>query len=274
LSAGVPVSRVERFSGPVQGEMARIIDEARACFLVRGRLGPSVLPMGEVVDEALGFVLGAAPESIEWTTRRDEDGTWVVTVTWFARARVRTASWRYDPTAKTLTAADPASAALGHRARDAEAVLRRRALPAAPQAGTRTGSKRSKPTAKKKAPAKKAPAKKATAKKAPAKKAPAKKAAVKQAPAKKAPAKKAPAKKAPAKKVPAKKAAAVRAPAKKAAAKKAPAVKQPGSAPARALRVVPDPVRGKRSRAAAGKGRAEVPGWADVLLGTTPGADR
>jgi hypothetical protein len=260
-SAGVPVSRVERYSGPVQGEMARIIEEARSCYLVRGRLGPSVLPMGEVVDEALGFVLGATPESIEWTTRRDEDGTWVVTVSWFARARVRTASWRYDPVAKTLTAGDPSSAALGHRDRDADTVLHRRVVTAAPKA-----KPRARKAAAKKAPAKKA-AKKAIAKKAPAKKAPAKKAPAKRAPAKRATAQKAPAKKAPAKKAPvAKRApAAKKAPAKRASRTSAPA------APARALRVVPDPVGRRKAKAAA---RAEVPGWADVLLGTTPGADR
>ena len=37
LEAGVAVARVERFSGPVLSERARVIDAARAAHLVRGR---------------------------------------------------------------------------------------------------------------------------------------------------------------------------------------------------------------------------------------------
>lgn len=224
-AAGVPLPRVLRFSGPVQGEMARVIEEARACHLVRGRLGPSAVVLGEAVDDAL-VAAGAPDESVEWTTRRDEDGTWVVRVTWFARARVRTASWRYDPMARAIAANDPASAALGHRDSDTPAVPRRKALPAPPKAA--------KPKPAKKAVKK--PARKAV-RKAPATKAPAKKAAAKKAPAKKAPAKKAPARK-------------------------------------RALSVVPDPPRGGRKKAAAKGGKSSVPGWADVLLGTSPRSGR
>ena len=65
------------------------------------------------------------------------------------------------------------------------------------------------------------------------------------------------------------------APVKKAAPRTAPTK-------ARALRVVPDPTPtprvNKRTDTAADrdgvKARASVPGWADVLLGTTPGSDR
>ena len=156
-SAGVPVTRVERFSGPVQGEMARMIDAARSAYLVRGRLGRSAVPLGRAVDEALAGMPTLREESVTWETFRQEDGTWRVSVTWFARARSRVAAWVWDPTAKAVTAVDPASAALAH-------------VDAAPAPVKRVA----------KAPAKKAPApaaKKAPARKAPAKKAPAKKAA-------------------------------------------------------------------------------------------------
>jgi len=53
LAAGVPVARVERFSGPVQGEMARVIDATRSAYLVRGRLGRSAIPLGAAVDSAI-----------------------------------------------------------------------------------------------------------------------------------------------------------------------------------------------------------------------------
>ncbi|MCW2599414.1 MAG: putative DNA-binding protein [Frankiales bacterium] len=224
LAAGVPVARVARFSGPVQGEMARMIDAARSAHLVRGRLGRSVVPLGQAVDAAIAQVPSLRPDSTDWSTRREEEGGWLVTVSWFARGRVREATWRYDPAGKVVTALDPASAALAH-------------VPA------------------------EAPAKKATPRTAAAKKAPAKKAAAKKTPAKKAPAKKAAVKKAPvAQRV------AVRVPAKKLA---------PGRS--RTLRVVPDPEprKGKKADERDGvKARAVVPGWADVLLGTSPGNDR
>ncbi|MDX6216841.1 MAG: Histone H1-like nucleoprotein, partial [Frankiales bacterium] len=82
-------------------------------------------------------------------------------------------------------------------------------------------------------------------------------------------AKKPPAKKAPAKKAPVKTPAAKKAPVKRAPVKKTPA-KAPAR-PHRVLRVVPDPLP---STVKAGGKRASVPAWADVLLGTTPGADR
>jgi hypothetical protein len=248
-SAGVPVARVERFSGPVQGEMARVIDAARSSYLVRGRLGRSAVALGAAVDAAIALSPSLREDGTDWSTRREEDGTWLVTVTWFARKRSREASWRYDPTTKAVSAADPASAALAHV--DPEAAGR---------------APRRRPAADQPVPAKKPAAKKPAAKKAAATKAPAKKAAATKAPVTKSAAR--PVTK-PVTKAAVKKAAA--APAK--AVKPAPARK----APARAVRVVPDP-EPKPARTAADrdgvKTRVSVPGWADVLLGTSPGGDR
>jgi hypothetical protein len=119
--------------------------------------------------------------------------------------------------------------------------------------------------------------------------APAKRAVATAAPVKKAVAKAAPAKKAPARQAPAK----VEAPIAKAStrtpvAQKVAAARAPVRRPARALTVVPDPPvttsgkppskpSTKRPTAAERDGvktRATVPGWADVLLGTSPGSDR
>jgi flagellar biosynthesis GTPase FlhF len=247
-SAGVPLARVERFSGPVQGEMARMIDATRSAYVVRGRLGRSAVDLGTAVDAAL-HAGGADDERTDWSTYRQEDGSWLVTVSWYARKRSRSASWAYDPAQRLVTASDPASAALAHQESD-EAAAKRKPSP----------SPARKPAAKKTA------AKKTAAKKAPAKKAAAKK-AVKKAPAKKSGAKAV--KKAPAKKTVAR-AAVKRAPVKKAAAMKAPA------RPHRALRVVPDPEPRptKPTKGSRGKTRASVPAWADVLLGTSPGGER
>ena len=225
-AAGVPLARVERYAGPVQGEMARMIDATRSAFVVRGRLGRSAVDLGTAVDAAI-VAGGADDEGTDWSTYRREDGCWVVTVSWFARKRSRSASWVYDPGQRLVTPGDPASALLAHQ-ESAEAAAKRKP-PAPPR------------------PARKAPAVK-KAVKAPVKKAPAKQPSVKKA-AVKAPVKK----------------AAVKAPVRKAASKPPP--------PRRALRVVPDPEPAPRKGAKA-KPRASVPAWADVLLGTSPGADR
>ena len=255
-AAGVPLARVARYSGPVQGEMARMIDAVRSSYVVRGRLGRSAVDLGTAVDAALEHG-GADDESTEWTTYRQENGCWLVTVRWYSRKRTRTASWLYDPAQRTVTPSDHAAAALAFQ--ESEEAAAKRKPPAPPK----------KPTAKK-APARKAPAKKAPAKKAPAKKAAAKKAPAAKAPVKKAPARKAPAKKAPAKKAPAKKA---RATPKAVPVRRAAPTRKAPARPQRALRVVPDPEPGSR-KATVSKQRASVPAWADVLLGTTPGADR
>ncbi len=245
-SAGVPVTRVERFSGPVQGEMARVIDAARSAHLVRGRLGRSVLPLGRAVDDALEASPGLDPDRTSWQTHREPEGAWLVTVRWFARARLRSASWRYDPATREVVGVDPAASAMAHT------VEEQPRKPAKRAAVTKAAAK---------APRTKPPAK-----------TPAKKSAVTKAAAK-APAAKAPAK-TPAAKAPARKTSEKKTPAKKTATKKEVPTKA-GARPGRALRVVPDAGTGRAAAERDGvKTRASVPAWADVLLGTTPGADR
>lgn len=309
-AAGVPVSRVERFSGPVQGEMARVLDAARGCHLVRGRLGRSAVPLGAAVDAALAGTPSLREDSVDWSTRREEDGTWLVTVTWFARARSRAASWRWDPATKTVAAVDPASAALGHVDPDPAAAARtarRAAAPAAKPSPKATAKPSAKPAAK--------PSPKPTAKPTPRPAAKTARGPVTQAAkataraaARPAPAAKPAARPAarPTAKPTAKPStrAAAPAPASKARPAKAPAA-APLSPRRRALQVVPDPEpapsrpsRSGQSRPAARKTatgkpagartgtsrsanerdgvktRASVPGWADVLLGTSPGGER
>ena len=177
-SAGLPVTKVARFAGPVAGEMARTIDAARDAFVVRGRRGRSTVPLGKAVDAALEQVEGPT-----WSTRREEDGRWRVAVRWTARGRAREAAWWYEPGRTELAPVDPASAALGHV--DAEPV--RRTAPAKPAARKAAAPASPRPKAEPAAPARKRaraaepaappppPAKprKATKKAAPAPKAPA-----------------------------------------------------------------------------------------------------
>lgn len=134
-AAGLPVTRVARFAGPVAGEMARTIAAAQEGYVVRGRRGRSTTPLGVAVAAALE----QAADSAEWSTKRDEDGRWLVTVRWAARGRQREAGWWYQPGSPDLTALDPASAALGHV--DAEPPRKRTAaLSGKPGPGVRTGA--------------------------------------------------------------------------------------------------------------------------------------
>jgi hypothetical protein len=284
--AGVAVARVERFAGPVLSERERVIAEARAAHVTRGRRGRSLLPLGDAVASALAETSALRPESVGWTARRLESGHWLVQVSYTARARARTGSWVYDPSTRSVTASDPASAALGHigGAATPKAALpvARRRTPPEPVATTKGGpAKRAAPAAKA-APARKAPAKKTPATKA----APANKATATKAPATKAaPAKKAPVKKAKVTKAPATRAAPVRAIRSAVPAAKPPATSARRTAPTRRarleavpdLRVVPTPPGATTpapTRRAGGAARASVPAWADVLLSASPTTDR
>lgn len=113
-SAGVPVSRVERFAGPVLRERDRIVAEVRERVLVRPRIGPSVVPIGAAVDQHLALVHGLDRASITWSSRRRDDGCWVVRLDYVARKKSRTAEWSWRPGAHEVIPLDPVAAGLGH----------------------------------------------------------------------------------------------------------------------------------------------------------------
>ena len=114
LRAGVPLDRVERFSGPVLSERARVIEMAQAAVLERPRRGRSAAPLGEAVEHHLAQVPTLRPESTQWTARREPDGRWLVEVVWVARERTRFGRWYWDPSDRAVTPVDTVSAALGH----------------------------------------------------------------------------------------------------------------------------------------------------------------
>lgn len=281
--AGVAVARVERFAGPVLSERERIVDEVRAAHVTRHRRGPSLLPLGDAVDAALAGTASLRADSVVWTARRLESGHWLVQVGYTARGRARTAGWVYDPSTRSVTASDPASAALGHSG-GGPAPSRAPRAAAAPRSDLPAARRKAAPA---KAAAKTAgPAKTATPAKTAAKKvAPATAAAKKGAPTKAATPPKKPAKK-PAKK-PTKTAtrpAAVRAlPEKRPASRSgrgtpaAPATRRARLEAVPDLRIVPTPKGAPKpaaTRRAAAPNRASVPVWADVLLSASPTVDR
>jgi hypothetical protein len=287
-SAGVPVSRVERFSGPVEGERARIVEAARACVLHRPRRGASAVALGEAVDHHLAETAQLDPGSVSWMARRLEDGSWIVDVTFTVRGRRKQAAWRFSPTSRDIAAVDASSSVLGYvdpeeagrapsltpaaparrRRRAAARPPRSVAAVAAPKAAKASAPKRrtaatpAAPAARAAAPSRAQVTAPGTRVEAPAARTAA---AAKRRPAASAPAPAPVSAAAPsgsARRAAAAPPAAARA-RPPAAAAPAPEPPAPESPPQ--LRVVPPPVEER-------KGRAVVPGWADVLLSTTPPA--
>ena len=255
-TAGLPVGRIERFSGPVLSERTRMIDSARAAVVVRGRGGPSAVPLGDAVEEHLAATASLRTESVLWSARREDDGRWLVEVTWVARGRGKHGRWWWDPTARAVTAVDPASAALGYLA---TAPLR----PARPQPMVVSEAGPTAPRTDLTPPA-------ATSARAPAGRAAPAKRAGPRAPTRTSPTRTSPRSGPPA--APAQPpagpgaAAKRKAAAREAAAQEAAAAQEVTADPPQALRAVPAS-SDDRARTAP-RGRASVPAWADVLLGT------
>lgn len=276
-SAGVPVSRVERFEGPVVSERQRVIEQTRDAHLVRGRKGASALPLGVVVDHHLAEASSLVDDSVDWSARRLEDGRWEVALRYVSRARTRTARWYYDPVRRTAVGADPASAAMAHSDSDVFPVAKPVPRPPAKPVGQKKAASKPAGPRPKAAPTGTARKVTKTTTKAPAK-APAKKAVATPVAKKAALPKSAPApvakKPAPQKTAPKKTAPSPAPPRTRRAA--APPAPQPPAAPRRVLRIVTDdPLETEAAvvpRRAAGS-RASVPAWADVLLGATPNAE-
>lgn len=181
--AGVPVNRILRYAGPVLSERDRVIEEAREAHLSKPRLGRSELALGDAVEAHLVGLAGFKRESVEWTARRAEDGSWVVAVSFSARGGRRTATWRWRPADRSVQPLDALGTRMGYG--DPQPAAPR---PAPRKAPRKVAKKAVKAAAK---PAAKAPRK--AAKKTPATKkaTPAKKTATTAAPAKRAAAKRA-----------------------------------------------------------------------------------
>lgn len=128
--AGVPVTRVLRYAGPVISERERVVDEARAAVLTRPRHGPSAHRLGESIDLHLAATPGLRAESVEWGAHRREDGNWVVRLGFTARGRARTAEWLWSPAARIVSALDPLAVKLGHTTAVPPVPVERKPAPA------------------------------------------------------------------------------------------------------------------------------------------------
>src|SRR5689334_11920182 len=111
-SAGVEVSRVERFAHPVLLERSRAAELATAAHPVLAD-GPAVLTLLETVTTAL-VARGLDPDATAWDAWRNEDGRWTVQLTWKAGRSDNVAHFRFTPGSHggTATAFDDAAAEL------------------------------------------------------------------------------------------------------------------------------------------------------------------
>jgi hypothetical protein len=108
-SAGVDVSRVERFAHPVLLERSRAAELATAAHPVLAD-GPAVMTLLETVTSAL-IARGLDPDSTGWDAWRNEDGRWTVQLSWKAGLSDNAAHFRFTPGAHggTVTAFDDAA---------------------------------------------------------------------------------------------------------------------------------------------------------------------
>ena len=176
--AGLPVSRVERFAGPVFSERERSV---RRVIAARQPRSSRYVGRG-----AWRRCLGSCCRRTECEARdlssgprhRRPDGVWVVTAAVFARGRVRQAQWAMDAEGRHVRPLDSWANQLGHVDEPIRTTRAARPVAAAEPAPA--------PVVAKRAPAKAAPAKSAKTARARIKAAPAKpgKAATKAAPAK------------------------------------------------------------------------------------------
>jgi len=111
-SAGVDVSRVERFAHPVLLERSRAAELATAAHPVLAD-GPAVLTLLETITTAL-IARGLNPDSVNWDAWRNEDGRWTVQLSWQAGHSENAAHFRFTPGAHggTVTAFDDAASEL------------------------------------------------------------------------------------------------------------------------------------------------------------------
>jgi len=79
-SAGVPVTQIEGFAGPVLAEREFICEQARKTAIRRKHVGGSGIQLGLLVSENISAT-GGVPEEAAWDSWRREDGRWTVLVT-------------------------------------------------------------------------------------------------------------------------------------------------------------------------------------------------
>ena len=96
--AGVPVTRVLRYAGPVLQERAMLAQHARRARLRTSDRGAR---LAEIVDGKLGQH-GVDSDKVSWDAYRREDGTWRITATWPSGKATAQAVWELDKARQTV----------------------------------------------------------------------------------------------------------------------------------------------------------------------------
>jgi hypothetical protein len=110
-TAGIPVERVRWFEGPVLQEREYMAQQAQRVTIRRqGESGPAPA-LGEIVEERLGR-RGIDLEEVEWDSRKCEDSTWRVRLSFSYDGRPFAAEWAYDPRRRHISAVNEEAARL------------------------------------------------------------------------------------------------------------------------------------------------------------------
>lgn len=107
-ASGLPVEHVRRFEGPVLTERAWVAHQAQSTEVRRPE---GDVELGDLVVERLQQE-GVDPADLTWDAWRRDDGQWVVIATFPVGPNTLVATWTYDSSSRTMTAADDNARAL------------------------------------------------------------------------------------------------------------------------------------------------------------------
>ncbi|WP_345473736.1 septation protein SepH, partial [Actinoallomurus oryzae] len=110
-TAGIPVERVRWFEGPVLQEREYMAQQAQRVTIRRQGESAPAPALGEIVEERLGK-RGIDLEEVEWDSRKCEDSTWRVRLSFSYDGRPYAAEWAYDPRRRHISAVNEEAAQL------------------------------------------------------------------------------------------------------------------------------------------------------------------
>jgi hypothetical protein len=110
-TAGIPVERVRWFEGPVLQEREYMAQQAQRVTIRRQGDSAPAPALGEIVEERLGK-RGIDLEEVEWDSRKCEDSTWRVRLSFSYDGRPYAAEWAYDPRRRHISAVNEEAARL------------------------------------------------------------------------------------------------------------------------------------------------------------------
>ncbi len=110
-TAGIPVERVRWFEGPVLQEREYMAQQAQRVTIRRQGESAPAPALGEIVEERLGK-RGVDLEDAEWDSRKCEDSTWRVRLSFSYDGRPYAAEWSYDPRRRNISAVNEEAARL------------------------------------------------------------------------------------------------------------------------------------------------------------------